>query len=392
MKSIWCLWRCWNNAFRCLLFSAVVGSTLPAEARVKLVAVPERADLSVSFTHPSHVLVQESRVLTLQEGVNKVDFSWQAVSIRPDSIQIHILEPTKGVTVLNTSYPPGESALVWEVSSDQARESKVRITYLLHRLQKEDFYQGVLARDEKKMEFRRFIRLYNRSGEELSPVDLRWSGGEVRATALADGEILEKLAEAPTHVLVKKKLVWDAQDMPWDAEHLETTPGLPLFYVTSNTAANGLGKAPLPAGKMRVFIETSDSVAFSGESAIDFTPLGSELAINIGKSREVKITQRKMKDERVNLRRNNSNHIVLWDTDEAMTVDIENFKKEPVNLTLVQYIDGYWKMTNTSHPFERKEASILEFDLVLKPESKETLTFSYQRLNVQNEQEAYRRK
>ena len=375
-----------------LVAGFVLQSHLPTEARVKLVAIPERANLSVSFAHPDRVLVQESRVLNLQEGVNKVDFSWQAVSIWASSIQIHVLEPTKGVTVLNTSYPPNESALVWEVSSDRAREAKVRITYLLHKLNKEDYYQGVLARDEKSMEFRRYIRLYNQSGEELSPVDLRWNGGTVTNTSLADGEILDKLAENPVRVSTRKKLVWDAHVMPWDAEHLDVTPGLPLYYITSNSTAAGLGKSPLPAGKIRMFMESSDGVAFTGENTIDFTPVDRELAIHIGQSREVKVTQRKMKDERVNLRRNNSNHIILWDTDESFTVEIENFKKEPVNLTLVQHIPGYWKMSSTSHPFERKAAEVIEFELLLKPEAKETLTFAYQRLNVQGEPEAFRRK
>ena len=385
-------WSIYKFAFTAALMATSVILPHSLSARVKLVAIPERANLSVSFHHPHHVLVQESRVLNLQEGLNKVDFSWRAVSIDPTSVQIHVLEPDKGVTILNTSYPPNESALVWELGSDRARDAKVRITYLLHQLRKEDFYQGILARDEKSMEFRRFIRLFNQSGEELSPVDLRWNGGQVNNTSLANGEVLDKLAESPVRVKTMKKLIWDAAVQPWDAEHLQSTPGIPLYYMTSNSVSHGLGKAPLPGGKTRIFMEATDGVAFSGETVIPFTPTDQELAINIGQSREVKVTQRKIKDERTNLRRNNQNQIILWDTDETFNVEIENFKKEPVALTMVQHIDGYWKMNQSSHPFRRREASVIEFDLVLKPESKETLTFTYQRLNVESDRVVRMRK
>ena len=102
-----------------------------AQARVKLVALPERARVVVSLTHPDATLVEEERILTLQKGVNKVDFSWAAVNIDPSSIQIRMLGHPDKVLVLNTSYPPNENALVWEVSSPGAQEERVRISYLL---------------------------------------------------------------------------------------------------------------------------------------------------------------------------------------------------------------------------------------------------------------------
>ena len=45
------------------------------EARVKMVALPERARVVVSLTNPDATLVEEERLITLQKGVNKVDFS-----------------------------------------------------------------------------------------------------------------------------------------------------------------------------------------------------------------------------------------------------------------------------------------------------------------------------
>ena len=47
----------------------------------------------------------------LQEGVNKVDFSWKGVSLDADSIRLEFGD-SKAVTLLNVSYPPNENALV----------------------------------------------------------------------------------------------------------------------------------------------------------------------------------------------------------------------------------------------------------------------------------------
>ena len=42
------------------------------------------------------------------------------------------------------------------------------------------------------------------------------------------------------------------------------------------------------------------------------------MKLYIGQSREVKVTQRKTKDERTHIRRNDANQIVLHDTDEIL--------------------------------------------------------------------------
>src|SRR5213079_3533878 len=82
------------------------------QARVKLVALPERARVVVSLNNPEATLVEEERLITLQKGVNKVDFSWRSVNIDGTSIQVRALSHHADVKVLNTSYPPNENALI----------------------------------------------------------------------------------------------------------------------------------------------------------------------------------------------------------------------------------------------------------------------------------------
>src|ERR1043166_5724171 len=114
-----------------LLALLVVATVNTVQARVKLVALPERARVVVSLTNPDATLVEEERIITLQKGVNKVDFSWRGVNIDPTSIQPRMLSHPDKVLILNTSYPPNENALVWEISSPGAIEERVRISYLL---------------------------------------------------------------------------------------------------------------------------------------------------------------------------------------------------------------------------------------------------------------------
>ena len=75
------------------------------------------------------------------------------------------------------------------------------------------------------------------------------------------------------------------------------------------------------------------------------------MKLYIGQSRDVKVTQRRTKDDRTNLRRNNANNDVLWDKDEIYKIEIENFKKEAVNLTIVEHVPGYWKIIENSSDF-----------------------------------------
>src|SRR5216117_3617907 len=117
-------------------------TALPARARVKLVALPERARVVVSLNHPESTLVEEERLITLQKGVNKVDFSWRGVNIDSTSIQPRMLSHADNVTILNTSYPPNENALIWEINSNEAQEERVRISYLLSGLTREVTYKA----------------------------------------------------------------------------------------------------------------------------------------------------------------------------------------------------------------------------------------------------------
>src|SRR6184192_1529102 len=155
-----------------LLAAFTLLTTMTLQARIKLVALPERARVVVSLNNPEATLVEEERLITLQKGVNKVDFSWRGVNIDSGSIQARMLSHPENVTILNTSYPPNENALIWEISSNEAQEERVRISYLLSSLTREVTYKAVAEPNETALTLRNYLRLRNDSGEDLSNAEI----------------------------------------------------------------------------------------------------------------------------------------------------------------------------------------------------------------------------
>jgi hypothetical protein len=388
-----------------LMAVALIAMAGPMQARVKLVALPERARVVVSLANPDATLVEEERILTLQKGVNQVDFSWRGVNIDATSIQVRMLTNPEQVQVLNTSYPPNENALIWAISSPEPKEERVRISYLLHGLSRDIVYRAVAEPNETALTLRNYLRLRNNSGEDLANAEIFLGYGAQFTKNIAHEEVLEMLSQRIENIPMKKLLTWDATKQPWDPEYEKQTVGIPLSYVITNDAASKLGEHTLLRGKARIFLKTreqspddpakqTEGVTFTGEDWAELTPVDRELKLYIGQSRDVKVTQRKTKSDRVNIRRNNENKIVLWDLDEVFRVEVENFKKTPIDLVIVQQFPGYWKMMESSHKFEKKDAFTIEYPLELAPETsgdkKIVLTFRINRLNVQgNEPQAY---
>jgi hypothetical protein len=373
-----------HDPSKTLLLAALLAlGTNVSLARVKLVALPERARVVVSLDNPDKTLVEEERSIPLQKGVNQVDFSWSGVNIDTASIQIRMLDHPAEVLALNTSYPPNENALIWSVASPEPREERVRISYLLDGLTREIFYQATTEPDETALTLRSYLRL--------------GYGTEFKKST-AHEEVLELLSEKTPGLPVKKLLTWDSAQLPWDPEYQKNTIGLPLSYVIKNDKDSKLGVHTLAPGKARIFLKTKDQpqepgqpvtegVAFIGEDWVTLTPVDREARLSIGQGRDVKVTQRQLKNDRTNLRRNNSNQVVLWDTEETYKIEVENFKKTAANLVVVEHFPGYWKVIESSREYQKKNAFTLEYPLVLPPETtsdkKTVITLRLNHLNVQ---------
>ena len=361
----------------------LTGATLTSQARIKMVALPERADTDIRLDNPAATLIEEERVLTLQQGLNQVDFSWKGVSIDADSIRLTVLGHPKEVTLLNVSYPPNEQALVWEISSKEAVEETVRISYLLYNIDRLVTYKMVANKDETKVDLKSHLVLRNFSGEDFANARVLLDYGESFERGIQHEETKQLLFLNPGNVAIEKTWTFDAAKLPWDPKQVSGNVGIPVSYKIKNTKGNGLGEFALNGGKARVYQDDGKGgTIVLGEDHANLVPVGEEMEIYIGDSRDITVTQKKMVDKQINIRRNESNAVVLYDTDELITATIENFKDSPAKLTLIQHIPGQWDMEECNMEYKLEDASTLKFEIELKPNSKQEFTMHYHCRNL----------
>ncbi len=371
--------------FFILIVAAVVAALAGTEARarVKLASLPQRGDVVVRLDNPQGTLVEEERILTLQQGVNRVDFSWNGVEIDPDSIRLTLLSHPDRATLLNVSYPPGESALVWEISSEGAWEEKVRVSYLLNGIDSLLAYKAVANKDESKFDFTGRLVLRNFSGEDFENARILLDFGDSFEKAISHEQTSRLLLFSASEAPIEKVWTFDAGLLPWDPKRLSDNVGIPVSYRFKNAAESGLGQFALPEGKVRVFQDDGrGSTIFLGEDAVHYVPAGQKAEVRIGDSRDIVVTQQKMLEKKINVRRNEDNQVVLYDTDEIVHAKIENFKQQSAILTMLQHIPGQWDMAECNFEYKLKDASTLEFEVRLAPGEKKELNMHYHRRNV----------
>jgi len=355
----------------------VLGAAAALQARIKLVALPERAATVIRLDNPSATLIEEERVLTLQQGFNKVDFSWKGVQIDEDSIRLQILDHPDGVNLLSVSYPPGEAALVWEISSAGDYAETVRISYLLRNIDRLVTYKAVADKAETKVDLKSYLVLRNFSGEDFEMARVLLDYGEAFEQGIDHEETKRMLFFKAPEVPVTKVWTWDVRKVPphmWDPSRVENeNVGIPVSYRIVNDDASGLGEYSLWGGKARLFQNDGHgSTIFLGEDNAPLVPVGEKMELYIGDSRDIVVTQKKMKDARISLRKNDSERVVLYG---------------PAVLTMIQQIPGQWDMEKCNLPYTRKNASTLEFEIELPARSDsgpavKELTMHYHRRNV----------
>lgn len=360
-----------------------------AFARIKLVTLPERAATVIRLDNPQATLIEEERVLALQKGLNKVDFSWKGVLIDADSIRLRALDHPDKVTLLSVSYPPNESALIWDISSDGDYAETVRISYLLSNIDRLITYKAVADKAETFVDLKSYLILRNFSGEDFESARVLLDYGEGFEQGIAHEETKQMLFMKSPKVPITKIWKFDSAKQPWDPEKLNNqNVGIPVSYRIVNDASSGLGKFSLWGGKARLFQDDGhESTIFLGEDRTGLVPVGEKMELYIGDSRDIVVTQRQMRNRRVTKAKNVSGNVVLYDTDEQIIAKIENFKDSEAVLTMIQHIPGQWDMVSCNMEYKKKDAYTLEFEIKLPARTEDgpavkELKMTYRRLNL----------
>jgi hypothetical protein len=323
-----------------LALAITAGITLPAmpaAARVKLITLPVRERVEIELDHPNATLVEEERIVPLVKGENQVDFSWANTQIDPNTIVFRVIrhegKTPLEVKVVSVSYPPKESALVWTVGASDSGSARVRISYLLGNLNKSFSYRAVASHDEKTLDLRQYMRLQNLANEEFRDTGL-WVGyGPHFQKPIGLNETKEVLVEKYDAVPIEKTYSCNPAEFDY-LDRPQNKLRVPMHYVLKNDAKHHLGKAGLPYGKVRIFIEgTGDakaSTAFLGEDWGKFTPKDDEMRLYLGVAQDIIVKRTIDKNESKRVTGN------LFNFDVVLKYEIENFKREPVTLDVAE--------------------------------------------------------
>jgi len=336
--------------FILLIVLVGVNATGPlAVARVKLTTLPQRDRVVIHLDEGEATLVEEERVVPLNEGVNQVDFSWANTRIDPRTIVFRVVEPMPGqqagddqpaqqmsAEVLSVSYPPDEQALIWDVHASAAGAARVRISYLLGGVRESFHYRALADHAEQTLTLEQRLRVSNFAPEGYEEAMMTAGPGRRFQRSIAGGQTKELTVAEYGGVKIEKTYTADLAEHGY-LDQQEKKLRVPMHYVLANDSDAGLGNAALPAGKVRIFQKEDPgdaaSTVFLGEDRADHTPIDDRMRLFLGLAKDV-VVRRRIERRDVDQASGPLKH-------ERVTVryEIENFKEEPVTLRVVETID-----------------------------------------------------
>jgi hypothetical protein len=178
------------HRFRLLLGLGLLAALgAPAAADVNLVTIPTREGTQLTIYNSEDItMVREHRLLTVKEGVNRIQFSWANTLIDPTSIEFRILENQEQVDLVDTTFPAGRNdALQWNIKSTLAGKIPVEIRYFTSGITWAADYVGIANEDETKLALTGYVRVFNNSGELYDNAQTRLVVGKIN--------LVEKIAD-----------------------------------------------------------------------------------------------------------------------------------------------------------------------------------------------------
>jgi len=184
--------------------------------------------------------------------------------------------------------------------------------------------------------------------------------GEIKN--LVSNESITVRMYGPLSVDYKKIYIFENSERQQKEEPLNVE--LTLF----NTEVHGLG-IPLPAGKI-------DMYTFSGFGGIDY--IGSDQMGQVSKGESAKIQAGYAFD--IIGKRKVLNYSRQRKSEEAVIeISISNNRVDPVQILIVEHINGDWVIKDQSHDYKKENASTIHFPLNLEPGKKEYVNYTYKK-------------
>ncbi len=361
-----------------------VALAAPCFAKVKLVLMPQRENVRLHFEPGAPMLMEEERVVALEEGTNEVELAWEGLPILPQSILFDPVDAGEALTTLAISTPPSDaSALIWWVKATAAGNYRLRITYALAGgvdVERID-YSALANLDETSVSLSGRARLYNGSGLDQRDVAVEIASAPAVPTSLERDERRDVLLLDAVNYPITKKYISDSQVEGGRVQ---------LFYewIVPEDATGQLG------GKARAFLATGGEMGqldtFLGESRLSYVPRGEESKLFIGFANNIEI-ERILTDARdsniqftkVPENSNRQPERVLWDTTRTWTIKLKNHTDKAATVRLTEHAVGEWEVTSELKPTEVENLQTLHFDIPVEAGAEVEVTYTIVQKNIE---------
>ncbi len=297
--------------------------------------------------------------------------------------------------------------LVWLLDSKQARQ-QLEVTYLTRGMNWKADYVLVVNEAETGGALTGWVTLENRSGASYENARLKLVAGDVQRvstparvdvrykamggppapapagfqeesffeyhlytlqqpTDVRDNEQKQVALLEAKSVRIQKKLIFFGQQYWYRGQYgqVQSNQKVGVYLDLKNSQENGLGM-PLPKGTVRVYkADKSGSQQFIGEDAIDHTPRDEEVRIKMGEAFDV-VGERKQ---------TRWSSLGTCSGESAWEIELRNHKDQATQVEIFEPVGGDWTISESSHPYQRKDANTFTFDVKVPAKGKAKVTY-----------------
>jgi len=321
-----------------------------------------------------------------------------------------VLQDSKGASVLNRAevrdvglgeVPGGlvvKPTLFWRLASDRTGSERVEVSYLTNGINWHAEYVAVVNAQDTGLTMNGWVSLDNQSGATYENAKLKLVAGDVHRVTPTQPPIPMEMDRA----IALKAGAAQFQERGFFEYHLYTlerpatvadkeTKQLALFPSASasakkvitydgamdgnkvairmefeNSKKNNLGMA-LPAGKVRVYKEDTDkALEFVGEDQIDHTPRDEKVRLFLGNAFDIVGERIQTSYKEVSTRTH----------EESYSIEIRNHKDAPQPVTIIEHLNGDWKITDKSADFVKKDSRTAEFPVTAPANGSVKVTYT----------------
>lgn len=300
--------------------------------------------------------------------------------------------------------------LTWLYANNTDGVQDLQVSYLTDNISWKADYVLVLDKDDVKADLSGWVTIDNKSGALYSNAKLKLVAGDVNrvqeqlrgapryammkemaADSLGGSQFQEQgffeyhlydlqrlttiknnqtkqisLLEANDFGIVKEFLVYGEQGY-FTMQYREQNPkqNVNVYVKFKNSKENKLGM-PLPAGIMRIYKQDDKAaLQFVGEDRIQHTPKEEDVRLKVGEAFDVVVERRQTDFRQISSRMYESE----WE------IKVRNHKAAPVVVGLIEPVPGTWTMLSNSHPYDKKDAFTVRFDVDVPQDGEATVTY-----------------